>query len=236
LRNFFDFTISDYVIDQRKIGDNLKELIRAKFSSIPEFCQVTGFPYSTVKKWIEGKNMPSVKTLCALSSILGVPMDSMIKKSTLSEIGEMGDTIECDEQTKEWITSHLHSQQKHLAFADVALLAPFLEPENFGKIIENTINDNSLPYVFQVLLNIVDVIKDIPEGRYVIGLLKERGCPLVDEIELPELSKSEKNADESAYRFFVRHNFCYPYTATYIDVLREKREGRLCEWTRKHVF
>ena len=233
MRNFCDFTASDYVIDQKKTGNNLKELIKSKFGTIPEFCENTGFPYSTVKKWIEGKNMPSVKTLCALSGVFGVPMDNMIKRSTFCETG---DKNECDEQTKEWITSHLHPYQNFIAFADVVLLAAFLAPENFEKIIEKTIDCNSPTYVFQMLLDIVEVIKDIPEGRHVIRMLQERGCPLVDEIELPQLSRTEKKSDENAYRFFVRANFCYPYETRYLDVLREAREGRLCDWTRERVI
>ncbi len=226
MRNFCDFTASDYVIDQKKTGDSLKELIKSKFGTIQEFCEITGFPYSTVKKWIEGKNMPSVKTLCALSGVFGVPMDNIVRRSMLCETNGK---VECDEQTKEWITSHLKSRQNFIAFADVVLLAPFLAPENFEKIIENTIDCNSPSYVFQMLLDIIEVIKDIPEGRHVIRILQERRCPLVDEIELPQLSRTEKKADENAYRLFMRANFCYPYETRYFDVLREARAGRLCD-------
>lgn len=66
-------------IDMKATGQNIKALIRQRGYTVREIQQYFGFTYpQSVYHWFDGRNLPTVDNLYALSELLQVSMDQLI--------------------------------------------------------------------------------------------------------------------------------------------------------------
>lgn len=209
--SFYDVLKREMVIDKEETGHNIKQLIVSKYGSLKAFCRVTGFDYSTSKKWCKGKNIPQLKVLCGLSMILEVPVNNILKFKEMGELElELWKSIEdrevksisgdYNDKCQEIICSFRGENFNFVSFADVILLMPLVHPKVFLSIADRVCDCDSPRYISSMLKKEVSRIADMPKGRYVIRLLKKRGCPLVDSIFLPEVKDSEIEDEEAYFR------------------------------------
>ena len=69
-------------IDIRGTGENLREMTRRRGLGVRDIQYFLGLSSAKgIYHWFEGRNLPSLDNLYALSRLLDVPMDMLIKRS-----------------------------------------------------------------------------------------------------------------------------------------------------------
>ena len=67
------------IIDTKKTGENIKEIMKIKEVSVTSIASFLGISEkSSVYKWFRGESLPSLDNMFAISKILGVPMENII--------------------------------------------------------------------------------------------------------------------------------------------------------------
>lgn len=66
------------LLNKQILGQKIKELILAQYTSMYKFAQYSGFNYDRVKKWAAGKNIPVRNEFCVLSQLLEVPVEYLM--------------------------------------------------------------------------------------------------------------------------------------------------------------
>lgn len=67
------------IIDVKKTGENIKEIMKIKEVSVTSIAGFLGISEkSSVYKWFRGESLPSLDNMFAISKILGVPMENII--------------------------------------------------------------------------------------------------------------------------------------------------------------
>ena len=80
------------VIDLKATGVNIQRLREERGFTVRDLQRFFGFEDpAAIYHWQNGKNLPSVDNLCALSKIFGVPMDDIIV---------LRDTVDADSKKK----------------------------------------------------------------------------------------------------------------------------------------
>lgn len=83
------------VIDMKRTGHNIKMLLKIKGYSVKDVQQYLGLSSPQgVYHWLEGKTMPTLDNLYALSNLLCVSMDDLVKGNSGHNFEALSDTME----------------------------------------------------------------------------------------------------------------------------------------------
>ncbi len=83
-------------IDLRATGENIIRLRKASGFTVRELQQYFGFEEpQAIYKWQQGKCLPSVDNLLALSCLLGVSMNDILVQSSQINIKDNGQSNDC---------------------------------------------------------------------------------------------------------------------------------------------
>ena len=82
------------VICAKKTGDRIKQIIQMRRITIKDMQKMLGLKTAqSVYHWLEGRSIPSVDNLYALSELLRVPMDSILRGNRRYRNDVLGDDI-----------------------------------------------------------------------------------------------------------------------------------------------
>jgi transcriptional regulator with XRE-family HTH domain len=70
------------VIDMAGTGQNIKQIMLAKGLTVKDIQEFLGLSTSqSIYRWFDGKNLPTIDNLYALSELFRLPVDSLIRGS-----------------------------------------------------------------------------------------------------------------------------------------------------------
>lgn len=76
------------VIDVRGTGQNIKRIIQAKGFAVKDVQEFLGLgTIQSIYHWFDGRNLPSVDNLYALSGLFQIPVDAMLVGDRKLECG-----------------------------------------------------------------------------------------------------------------------------------------------------
>lgn len=109
-------------------GERLKGLIVTRGLSQKDFAPKTGISQSTISKYISGKFEPTLYTAIQMAEVLGISLDSLAGRSSVSKETSLQEMCRRVRQKKGWTQYHLATAlgttQTEVSFIENGFIPP----------------------------------------------------------------------------------------------------------------
>lgn len=104
------------IIDKRKTGVNLRRIMDKRGitpKDVQEYLKLNCV--QSVYRWLDGRNMPTIDNLYALSQLLQVPIDKIVRGNMDDESAEDNNSQSLNFKEKRWSTCSEKLNEKNVA-------------------------------------------------------------------------------------------------------------------------